>query len=64
MNDEITYTCQACGEEIVAPVDITAGAEQDYVEDCPACCRPNVLHVSIDEDGNATAWAEPEQDED
>jgi hypothetical protein len=63
MRDEITYICPACGEEIVVPVDITAGSEQDYVEDCPVCCRPNLLHVTIDEDGEVTAWAEAEQDD-
>jgi hypothetical protein len=64
MHDEITYICPACGEEIVVPVDVTAGSEQDYVEDCPVCCRPNLLHVSIDDEGDATVWAEAEQDED
>jgi hypothetical protein len=64
MQDEVAYTCQACGEEIVVPVDLAAGSEQEYVEDCPVCCRPHVLHVSIDDDGVATAWASAEQDED
>jgi hypothetical protein len=59
---EATYTCDACGEEIVVPLDLSAGESQKYVEDCPVCCRANVIHVEIDEDGNATAWAEPEQD--
>jgi hypothetical protein len=63
MRDEITYICPACGEEIVVPVDLTAGSEQDYVEDCPVCCRPNLLHVTIGIDGEATAWAEAEQDD-
>lgn len=63
MRDDITYICPACGEEIVVPIDITAGSEQDYVEDCPVCCRPNLLHITIDDDGEATAWAEAEQDE-
>ena len=37
-------------------------ARQEYVGDCPVCCRANVIHVEIDEDGNATVLAEPEQD--
>jgi hypothetical protein len=64
MNDELTYVCQSCGEEIVVPVDLTAGAEQEYVEDCPVCCHPHVLHVTIDDDGQADVWAEAEQDAD
>ena len=59
MQTEVSYICDACGEEIVVPLDVSQGGEQQYIEDCPVCCHPNVIHVSIDEDGNATAWAEP-----
>jgi hypothetical protein len=60
MQDEATYVCDACGEEIVIGVDVSAGASQEYVEDCPVCCRPNVIHVEVDEDGAMTVWSEPE----
>jgi Cysteine-rich CPXCG len=53
MKDEASYTCDSCGEEIVVPIDLTAGSDQEYVEDFPVCCRPNVIHVEIDEDGGA-----------
>src|SRR3954467_3345256 len=58
MNDETTYICGACGEEIVVPIDITQGNEQEYVEDCPVCCRANLIRIEIDVDGETTAWAE------
>jgi hypothetical protein len=60
MREETSYVCDACGEEIEIPVDISQGAEQEYVEDCPVCCRPNVIHVEFDADGEVRAWAEPE----
>ena len=60
MNDEATYICGACGEEIVIPVDLSQGNEQEYVEDCPVCCRANVVHVEVDADGEVSAWAELE----
>lgn len=60
MDDEATYICDACGEEIVIPIDFSAGASQNYVEDCPVCCRPNVVHVDIDVDGDVRSWSEPE----
>ena len=60
MRDESTYVCGACGEEIVIPLDVTGGHHQDYVEDCPVCCRPNVIHVEIDEDGETRVWSEAE----
>ena len=59
---EASYICDACSEEIVIPLDLTGGRSQRYVEDCPVCCRANVIHVDVDEDGEAQVWAEPEQD--
>lgn len=60
MQAEGTYLCESCGEEIVIPLDLSAGAEQEYVEDCPVCCCPNVIHVQLEADGTATVWAEGE----
>ena len=47
-SDEGAYTCPSCGERIVIPLDSSAGDEQQYVEDCQVCCKPNILHVSWD----------------
>ncbi len=60
MQDEGSYVCDSCGEEIVIPLDLSAGSSQRYVEDCPVCCCPNVIQVEIDEEGNIQAWAERE----
>ncbi len=60
MRDEASYICEACGEEIVVPVDLSAGEEQEYVEDCPVCCAPNLIHVELEADGTARVWAERE----
>ena len=60
MKDVASYVCDSCGEEIVLPIDVSAGASQEYVEDCPVCCRPNVIHVEVDEDGDVRGWAERE----
>ena len=57
---EATYVCDSCGEEIVVPVDVSAGSHQDYVEDCPVCCHPMRLHVDIDPDGEAHVEGEHE----
>jgi hypothetical protein len=60
--EEACYICDACGEEIVIPLDVTEGTSQTYVEDCPVCCRANTIHVRIDDEGHSQVWAEPEQD--
>lgn len=59
---EASYICDACGEEIVIPLDVSEGSRQTYVEDCPVCCRANTIHVDIDDSGTPKIRAEPEQD--
>jgi len=59
---EACYLCDSCGEEIVVPLDFSEGTLQRYIEDCPVCCNPNVIHVRVDDDGTVTVWSEPEQD--
>ena len=44
LNDEASYVCGSCGEDIVIPVDNSEGRDQQYVED--------VIYVEIDEDGH------------
>jgi hypothetical protein len=60
MKDEASYICDACGEKIVIPLDMSQGSSQEYVEDCPVCCRANVIHIEIDDQGNTRAWAKLE----
>lgn len=55
------FQCAYCGEINVTTVDISAGARQEYVEDCQVCCRPNLLHIEIDTNSmEATIEAEEE----
>jgi predicted RNA-binding Zn-ribbon protein involved in translation (DUF1610 family) len=60
MEAEGSYICPACGEEIVIPIDASAGRSQRYVEDCPVCCRANVIFVEFDEDYGVHVRAEGE----
>ncbi len=62
MDDEASYICDSCGEEIVIPIDFSAGRVQDYTEDCPVCCHPNLIHVERDADGSVRVWSESESD--
>lgn len=59
---EGSYLCDACGEEIVIPLDVSEGSHQTYTEDCPVCCHPNTIHVELGAHGAWTVWSEPEQD--
>lgn len=53
--------CPYCGEPISVLIDNSL-PEQEYVEDCQVCCRPMVLHVSVDVDGDAAVTASAENE--
>ena len=50
MQDTAEFTCGYCGEPNLTFIDLSAGGQQSYVEDCQVCCRPNILYVRVDED--------------
>ncbi len=43
-----TIECPHCGHHLHVSLDITQG-DQDYFEDCPACCNPIHMNMHIDE---------------
>ena len=49
---EQSIVCPYCGETISVLIDGSL-PEQEYVEDCQVCCRPIIVTVSIDADGDA-----------
>lgn len=59
MDETGFYVCDSCGEEIQVSLDPSAG-DQQYIEDCPVCCVPNVLRISWNADGSADVRAERE----
>lgn len=42
------YTCAVCGSPNPISVDPSGGLEQEYLEDCLNCCRPNRLWITLD----------------
>ena len=57
---EVVVICPHCGEANELGLDPGSGPLQEYVEDCPVCCRPNVIHVELDESGEPRVWATAE----
>lgn len=47
------YFCDACGREVFVPLDVSAGTHQDWVEECPVCGHPMLLHADLDPRGRA-----------
>jgi uncharacterized Zn finger protein len=42
--------CPYCGEEVEVTVELATDQTQEYVEDCPVCCRPWTVSVARGED--------------
>jgi hypothetical protein len=58
---EKNISCPYCGEQISILVDDSL-PEQCYVEDCQICCRPIVLDVSVNAEGDVTVSARSENE--
>ena len=58
---EVEVWCPYCGERATVAVDPGGGGEQDYVEDCPVCCRPWSVHVHITGSGEVHVSVEEAQ---
>ena len=50
MQTTAEFYCAFCGEVNTTFVDLSAGNQQSYVEDCQVCCRPNILYLMLDEE--------------
>lgn len=48
-----TVRCPYCWEDSEVALDPGSGAFQEYVEDCPVCCRPWTVRVAYRGDGTA-----------
>lgn len=46
------YQCPHCGEEVDTAPDPGGGEALEYIEDCPVCCRPNVIVAAYDPDSD------------
>jgi hypothetical protein len=53
----VTYDCAFCGEENEVLVDPSGGDRQTFTEDCTVCCRPNLITLAVDDDGEMTIEA-------
>jgi len=48
----VQYGCAFCGEDNDVFVDPSGGSHQTFTEDCTVCCRPNLITLTIDDDGD------------
>jgi len=48
----VQYGCAFCGEDNEVLVDPSGGSHQTFAEDCTVCCRPNLITLTLDDDGD------------
>jgi hypothetical protein len=49
----VRYGCAFCGEDNELFLDESGGRRQTFTEDCAVCCRPNLITLIFDDDGDA-----------
>ena len=49
--------CPYCGEQVAVHADPTGMSIEQYVEDCPVCCRPWLVHLERGPSGVAVSLA-------
>ncbi|HZS05012.1 MAG TPA: CPXCG motif-containing cysteine-rich protein [Blastocatellia bacterium] len=54
------WVCPNCGEANLTFVDVSAEAEQSYVEECQACASPSVLKITVNQEGEVAIEVELE----
>jgi hypothetical protein len=45
LSEAVSIHCPYCGEETELDVDDVGVHHEDYIEDCPVCCRPWMVLV-------------------
>ena len=59
MNEAVEVFCPYCGE--LSTISVGPGEEdEEYVQDCPVCCRPWKVRVRTRSDGSADVTVGPE----
>jgi len=58
---EKSLICPYCGETVTVLVDVS-DAQQSWFEDCPVCCKPMTISLSLTDDNSATVSVRSEND--
>ncbi len=48
--DSVDVACPFCGQVEPIAIDEGGGEHQTFVEDCPVCCHPRVVHLDSSSD--------------
>ena len=60
LSEGLEAACPYCGETAAVWFEPGVGQLQEFVQDCPVCCRPWHVTVQIGPDGSAYMDVRPE----
>ena len=63
VQDTADAYCPYCGEAVLVRLDPGGGPNQEYVEDCPVCCRPWTVRLRFASDGSAQVTLSAQDEE-
>ena len=52
MDDAVEVSCPYCGEPSIISVGVEE-EDEEFVQDCPVCCRPWKVRIRLRRDGSA-----------
>ena len=47
IEQDYSFECPYCGEELSVRLDRSAGKRQEFVQDCEVCCKPVQIKVQF-----------------
>jgi hypothetical protein len=59
--ETVPVQCPYCGEIMELQIDCSEG-NQEFMEDCPVCCKPVTVTVTVGDYGIESVEAKPEDD--
>ena len=59
IEEDYSFSCPHCGEELSARLDRSGGRKQQFIQDCEVCCRPIQIQVEFDGEDVASFSADP-----
>jgi hypothetical protein len=62
MLEPLELDCPYCGARFETSADLSGG-DQDYIEDCPVCCRPIEFQLETGPQGELLSFTARREDE-
>ena len=59
IENDYSFACPYCGEELSVRLDISGGSKQSFIQDCEVCCRPIQITLGLKGEDVTSFSADP-----